>query len=46
MSKERNDLAYFSYYAGGFRVAKIQDGNLCEVGATSPGEATTSGASR
>ncbi len=32
MSKERNDLAYFSYYAGGFRVAKIRDGNLVEVG--------------
>ena len=32
MSKQRNDLAYFSYYAGGFRVAKIKDGNLREVG--------------
>jgi hypothetical protein len=32
MSKERNDLAYFSYYAGGFRVAKIREGNLVEVG--------------
>jgi hypothetical protein len=32
MSKERNDLAYFSYYAGGFRVAKIQNGRLVEVG--------------
>jgi hypothetical protein len=32
MSEERNDLAYFSYYAGGFRVAKIKDGNLREVG--------------
>jgi hypothetical protein len=32
MSKERNDLAYFSYYAGGFRVAKIRDRKLVEVG--------------
>jgi hypothetical protein len=32
MSEERNDLAYFSYYSGGFRVAKIKDGNLREVG--------------
>ncbi|MDQ5811943.1 MAG: hypothetical protein M3358_14660 [Actinomycetota bacterium] len=32
MSKERNDLAYFSYYAGGFRVAKIQGGKLVEIG--------------
>jgi hypothetical protein len=32
MSEERNDLAYFSYYAGGFRVAKITNGNLREVG--------------
>jgi hypothetical protein len=32
MSQERNDLAYFSYYAGGFRVAKIQNGRLVEVG--------------
>ena len=32
MSKQRNDLAYFSYYAGGFRVAEIRDGNLREVG--------------
>ncbi len=32
MSEERNDLAYFSYYSGGFRVAKIQNGNLREVG--------------
>jgi hypothetical protein len=32
MSEERDDLAYFSYYAGGFRVAQIKDGNLHEVG--------------
>ncbi|QIN84497.1 hypothetical protein GBA63_19000 [Rubrobacter tropicus] len=32
MSGERNDLAYLSYYSGGFRVAKIQNGNLREVG--------------
>jgi hypothetical protein len=32
MSKEHNELAYFSYYAGGFRVAKIQDRKLVEVG--------------
>lgn len=32
MSKERNNLAYFSYYAGGFRVAKISDGKLVERG--------------
>jgi hypothetical protein len=32
MSKNRNELAYFSYYAAGFRVAKIQNGNLREVG--------------
>lgn len=32
-SEERNDLAYFAYYAGGFRVTKIQDGKLREVGA-------------
>ena len=32
MSGERNGLAYFSYYSGGFRVAKVQDGNLREVG--------------
>jgi len=32
MSEERNDLAYFSYYSGGFRVAKIEDGELNEVG--------------
>ncbi len=32
MSAKRNDLAYFSYYAGGFRVAKIQNDKLVEVG--------------
>ena len=32
MSKQRNKLAYFSYYSGGLRVAKIQRGNLVEVG--------------
>jgi hypothetical protein len=33
MSERRNDLAYFSYYAAGFRVAKItEDGKLNEVG--------------
>jgi hypothetical protein len=31
-SQVRRDLAYFSYYAGGFRVAKIQGGKLTEVG--------------
>jgi LVIVD repeat len=31
-SHARNDLAYFSYYAGGLRVAKIADGKLVEVG--------------
>ncbi len=31
-SKTSNKLAYFSYYAGGFRVAEIQDGELVEVG--------------
>ena len=31
-SPTRNELAYFSYYAGGFRVAEIQDGELVEVG--------------
>jgi len=31
-SEARNDLAYFAYYAGGFRVTKIQDGKLREVG--------------
>jgi hypothetical protein len=32
MSETQNNLAYFSYYAGGFRVAKIQGGKLVEVG--------------
>jgi len=32
MSERRNDLAYFSYYSGGFRVAQIEDGELSEVG--------------
>lgn len=32
MSERRNDLAYFSYYAGGFRVAKMQGNRLVEVG--------------
>jgi hypothetical protein len=31
-SPSRADLAYFSYYAGGFRVAKITGGKLVEVG--------------
>jgi hypothetical protein len=31
-SPTRNDLAYFSYYAGGFRVAKIVNDQLVEVG--------------
>ncbi|MBC7590008.1 MAG: hypothetical protein H7226_03045 [Salinibacterium sp.] len=31
-SKQRADLAYFSYYAGGFRVAEIVDGKLVETG--------------
>ena len=33
MSEQRNDLAYLSYYAGGFRVAKIDEtqGELNEV---------------
>ncbi|MEV6110515.1 hypothetical protein AB0M28_38315 [Streptomyces sp. NPDC051940] len=31
-SHQRDDLAYFSYYAGGFRVAKIVDDRLTEVG--------------
>jgi hypothetical protein len=31
-SEVRPDLAYFSYYAGGFRVAKIKHGRLVEVG--------------
>jgi hypothetical protein len=31
-SHQRDDLAYFSYYAGGFRVAKIHNDKLVEVG--------------
>jgi hypothetical protein len=31
-SQVRSDLAYFSYYAGGFRVAKIKHNKLVEVG--------------
>ncbi len=31
-SAVRNDLAYFSYYSGGFRVAKISGNKLNEVG--------------
>ena len=31
-SQQRADLAYFSYYAGGFRVAKIVDNKLVETG--------------
>ncbi|HEX2127699.1 MAG TPA: PA domain-containing protein [Solirubrobacterales bacterium] len=33
MSNEDPRLAYFSYYAGGFRVARIQDDSLVETGA-------------
>jgi hypothetical protein len=29
---ERNDLAYLSYYSGGFRVARIVDNKLVETG--------------
>jgi hypothetical protein len=32
MSRQANDLAYFSYYAGGLRVARIVDDELVEVG--------------
>ena len=32
MSAQVNDIAYFSYYAGGFRVARIVGGQLTEVG--------------
>jgi hypothetical protein len=32
MSHEDSGLAYFAYYAGGFRVARIQDGELVETG--------------
>src|SRR5262249_28934079 len=31
-SATRADLAYFSYYSGGFRVAKIVNDTLVEVG--------------
>jgi hypothetical protein len=31
-SQRRADLAYFSYYAAGFRVTKIVDNTLVEVG--------------
>jgi hypothetical protein len=31
-SATRSDLVYFSYYAGGFRVAKIKNNRLVEVG--------------
>ena len=31
MSHERNDLAYFAYYSGGFRIAQIQGTELTEV---------------
>ncbi len=31
-SQQRNDLVYFSYYSGGFRVAEIDGGELKEVG--------------
>jgi hypothetical protein len=32
VSPTRNDLAYFSYYSGGFRVLKIVNDKLVEVG--------------
>jgi hypothetical protein len=32
MSEKRNDVAYFSYYSGGFRVARIVDNKLVETG--------------
>lgn len=32
MSEARSDLAYFAYYAAGFRVARIVDGQLVETG--------------
>ena len=32
MSHERNELAYFSYYSAGFRVATIESGQLVEQG--------------
>ena len=31
-SREDSKLAYFSYYSGGFRVARVQDNELVEVG--------------
>ncbi|MGH3713473.1 MAG: PA domain-containing protein [Micromonosporaceae bacterium] len=31
-SGQQADLAYFAYYAGGFRVTRIQDGKLVETG--------------
>ncbi|HYF27792.1 MAG TPA: PA domain-containing protein [Baekduia sp.] len=31
-SARRDDLAYFAYYAGGFRVARIVDGRIQETG--------------
>jgi hypothetical protein len=31
-SHERNDLAYLSYYAGGLRVIRIDDGKIVEAG--------------
>jgi len=31
-SQKRNDLVYFSYYSGGFRVVEIDGGELNEVG--------------
>jgi hypothetical protein len=32
MSEKQNNLAYFSYYSGGFRVLEIQSSKLVEVG--------------
>jgi hypothetical protein len=32
MSEKKDDLAYFSYYSAGFRVARIVDDELVEVG--------------
>ncbi|HVM18321.1 MAG TPA: PA domain-containing protein [Egibacteraceae bacterium] len=32
-SHKRDNLAYFAYYAAGFRVARIKDGKLVETGA-------------
>ena len=31
-SREDSKLAYFSYYSGGFRIARVQDNELVEVG--------------